>query len=64
MPEFYRRYLLGHTLGTTPIVTYTHLNQLQSQFQKALDLDLAPIVAAVDRRARELGQSDSPALES
>ena len=64
VPEFYRRDLLGHTLGRTPIVTYTHLNQLQSQFQKALDQDLAPIVAAVDRRARELGQSDSPALES
>ena len=64
VPEFYRRYLLGHTLGKTPIVTYTHLNQLQSQFQKALDQDLAPIVAAVERRARELDQSHSPSLES
>jgi integrase len=57
--EFYRRYLMGHALGKTPIVTYTHLNQLQSQFQKALDQDLAPIVDAVARRACDLNLSHS-----
>jgi hypothetical protein len=62
--EFYRRYLMGHALGKTPIVTYTHLNQLQSQFQKALDQDLAPIVDAVERRARELDHSHFPKPET
>lgn len=52
--EFYRRYLMGHSCGKTPIATYTHLNQLQSQFQKALDQDLAPLVDAIDRRAHVL----------
>jgi integrase len=52
--EFYRRYLMGHSCGKTPIATYTHLNQLQSQFHKALDQDLAPLVDAIDRRAHEL----------
>jgi integrase len=60
----YARYLMGHTLGKTPIVTYTHLNQLQSQFQKALDQDLAPIVDAVERRARELDQAHSAITSS
>ena len=44
VPQFYRRYLMGQSPGRAPIVTYTHLNQLDSQFQKALDQDLAPLV--------------------
>ena len=54
VPEYYRRYLMGQSPGKAPIVTYTHLDQLQGQFQKALDQDLAPLVDAIDRRAREL----------
>ena len=61
--EFYRRYLLGHSPGKSPIVTYTHLNQLQNQFQKAFDQDLAPIVDAVERRARNLGVALSATME-
>lgn len=62
--EFYRRYLMGHSPGKAPIVTYTHLNQLQNQFQKALDQDLASLVDAIDRRARELGLALSTTTEN
>jgi hypothetical protein len=53
--ESYRRYFMGQSTGKAPIVSYTHLNQLEPQFQKAVDQDLAPLVRAIERRARELG---------
>jgi hypothetical protein len=48
--EFYRRYFMGHSLGRTPIATYTHLNQLQAQFQKAIEGDLQPLVDIISDR--------------
>ena len=48
--EFYRRYFMGHSLGRAPIATYTHLNQLQSQFQKALENDLQPFIEIISNR--------------
>jgi hypothetical protein len=61
VPEYYRRYLAGHAPGKAAIATYTHLDQLKIQFQRALDQDLAPLVAAVKRRAGELDQRPIPA---
>ena len=61
VPEYYRRYLAGHAPGKAAIATYTHLDQLKIQFQRALDHDLAPLVAAVKRRAGGLDQRPIPA---
>ena len=51
---YYRRYLMGQSPGRTAITTYTHLNQVRGQYQKAVDGDLSPIVAAISERARHL----------
>jgi hypothetical protein len=42
---------MGQSPGRTPIVTYTHLNQLEVQFHKALTQDLAALVAVITERA-------------
>ena len=54
VPEFYRRYFMGQSPGKTPIATYTHLNELQGQFAKALQIELAPLVAAIGSQAATL----------
>lgn len=56
VPLFYRRYFMGQSPGRTPIVTYTHLNQVGRQYQKAVDNDLGPLVVAISERARRLGR--------
>jgi hypothetical protein len=48
--EFYRKYLMGHSLGRAPLVAYTHLNAVRQQYQRALDTELAPVVEAVKLR--------------
>lgn len=52
VPEFYRRYLMGHSLGRAPIVTYTHLSEdkLFEHYQRALTTELAPLVQALENR--------------
>jgi hypothetical protein len=56
VPEFYRRYFLGQSLGRAPIVTYTHLtvDKLRQHYQKALETELAPLLDAIVFRFREL----------
>ena len=54
VPEFYRRYFMGQSPGKAPIVTYTHLNELQGQFAKAVQNGLAPLVTAISHRAAAL----------
>ena len=54
VPEFYRRYFMGQSPGKTPIVTYTHLNELQTQFSKALQCSLAPLLSAIAERVSQL----------
>ena len=53
---YYRRYLMGQSPGRTAITTYTHLNQVRGQYQKALDGDLNPLVVAISERARHLSR--------
>lgn len=57
MPEFYRRYLMGHAFGNAPIITYTHLSEdkVREHYQQALATELAPLVEDIERRAGELG---------
>ncbi len=59
VPEFYRRYLMGHSPGRAPIVSYTHLDAISKHFQRALDSELAPCVRAIEQRGIEL-QSAAP----
>jgi hypothetical protein len=55
MPEFYRRYLMGHSPGTAAIVAYTHLNQLRQQFLGAIQGEFLPVARAIENRGRQLG---------
>jgi hypothetical protein len=54
VPEFYRKYLMGHSLGRAPNVGYTHLNALRQQYQRAIDTEFQPIVEAIHTQARQL----------
>ena len=57
VPEFVRRYLMGHSVGRTALAAYTHISQdqVRQHYQSALDGELAPLVEAVRQRSRELG---------
>lgn len=55
VPEFYRRYFMGQSPGRATIATYTHLNELQQQFAKAVQNGFASLVTAITDRAAELG---------
>ena len=55
MPESYRRYLLGHSLGKASVITYSHLNDLQRHYQSAVQSELQPVVDTVIKRIDELG---------
>lgn len=54
IPEFYRRYLMGHSPGKAAIVSYTHLNELKERYQESLERGFEPIVKAVRQRQAEL----------
>ncbi|MBR9804549.1 hypothetical protein GYB59_23905 [bacterium] len=55
VPLFYRRYLMGQSPGTSPVTTYTHLNQLREQHQRAVGSTLAPLYQAFQERVADLG---------
>lgn len=59
VPEFYRRYFMGQSPGKAPIVTYTHLNELQKQYGNAVRGGLAPLAAAAADRAAQLAFKQS-----
>ena len=63
MPEFYMRYLMGHSPGREAIVAYSHLNELRERYQEAVERELRPLVTAVTRQAARLGfqPADGPA---
>ena len=54
MPEFYRRYLMGHSPGRSAIVNYTHLNKLPEQYEEAVRREWRDLVDALWARAKEL----------
>jgi len=57
VPLFYRRYLMGQSPGTSPVTTYTHLNQLREQHQRAVVSTLAPLYQAFHSRVANLGEN-------
>jgi hypothetical protein len=54
MPEFYRRYLMGQSVGRTAIVNYTHLNEIRQRFEEAVERQFQSLVDVVARRTSEL----------
>lgn len=58
MPEFYRRYLLGHSPGKAAVVNYTHLNRLRERYEEAVSRQFQPLVEAVVHQSQELGLLD------
>lgn len=57
VPEFYRRYLMGQSPGKAAIVTYTHLNELQTHYEDAVRRRFQPLVETVTRRVEELAEA-------
>jgi hypothetical protein len=55
LPVFYRRFLMGHSLGRSAIVNYTHLNKLRELFEDAVRREWPDLLDAVEDKARELG---------
>ena len=53
MPIFTRRYLLGQAPGKSPIVSYTHINELRRHYEEAIFRTLEPLVNAIVRRSRQ-----------
>lgn len=45
---------MGHAPGRAAIVTYTHLNKLREHYLRAVEIEFAPLVNAIHRRAIEL----------
>jgi integrase len=55
VPESYRQYLMGHAPGRAAITGYTHLNRLREHYEAALQREWPALLAALERRAVELG---------
>ncbi len=54
MPEYYRKYLMGHAVSKAAISNYTHLDQLRERYEEAVEKQYQPIVKAVTQRIAEL----------
>ena len=57
VPLFYRRYLMGQSPGTSPVTTYTHLNQLREQHRRVVESTLAPLYQAFQSRVSDLDKN-------
>jgi len=55
MPEHYRKYLMGQSVGHAPIVTYTHLDEVRQRYEEAAQRSFKSLVATTCRRCNELG---------
>ncbi|MBL8823454.1 MAG: site-specific integrase [Planctomycetia bacterium] len=51
MPEVYRRYLMGHALGKGAILNYTHLDELQRHYRKALLSEWGTLLETIEKLA-------------
>jgi integrase len=60
MPEFYRKHLMGHSLGRAAIVNYTHLNKVHELYEDAVRMEWPALLEAFEGRAGALGLA-SPA---
>lgn len=52
MPEYYRRYFMGQSAGRAPIVTYTHLDQLDARLEEAFEREWPSLFPLVEKTAR------------
>jgi hypothetical protein len=62
MPEPYRQYLMGHATTSAAIGVYTHLNRVRELYLAAVEKELAPLVATLERRAEAIRLVSSPHL--
>ncbi|WP_197996801.1 tyrosine-type recombinase/integrase [Gimesia chilikensis] len=54
MPEYYRKYLMGHAVSKSAISTYTHLDQLREHYLEAAQRQFLPLIEVFTRRSNEL----------
>jgi hypothetical protein len=57
MPEFYRRYLMGHSPGRSALVSYTHLNELREHYEQAARNRLKPVIETLQGCLQALGDA-------
>jgi len=55
MADPYRQYLAGQAQSTAPVMSYTHLNQVREQYERAVLQEWGPLVEALEGRIAELG---------
>lgn len=56
IPEYYRKYLLGHAVPNSALTNYTHLNELQDWYNRAITQRLSSLLKVIEQRTdhREL----------
>lgn len=59
MPEHYRKFLMGQSVGRAPVVTYTHLNEVRERYEEAVERSLQPLVLTIQRRYEEIVRTES-----
>ena len=64
MPEYYRKYLMGHAVSKAAITNYTHLDQLRERYLEASQRQFQPIIAAVIKRKAELKSATEASVRS
>jgi hypothetical protein len=60
VPEVYRRYLLGHALGRDAILNYTHLDELQRHYRRAVTTEWASLFEVIRDRTDALTSGRPP----
>jgi hypothetical protein len=52
VPEYFRKYLMGHSFGRAPIVAYTHITEekIKQHYFRAVSTEFAPIIRAIEGR--------------
>jgi hypothetical protein len=57
MPENYRKYLMGQSVGFAPAVVYVHLNQVRKRLEEAIERSMQPLVLAIQHRHEEIARN-------
>lgn len=57
VPDYYRKYLMGHSVPNVALTSYTHLNELESWYSQAIQQRFTPILTAITDRMNEFQNS-------
>ena len=56
VPEFFKKYMMGHSFGRAAIVNYTHITeeQVKRHYQRMIDQELSDVMDAIELRLHQL----------